>query len=169
MVREVRFDELEGVLGHDDLDVDAPQQAAEQRLEDPIARRHAGGVERPDDRRSAHHERRHRRARGERLVDVDDVELFVAQGADRAQGSGGVRGEGGDRPIGSRRQAVAERCDEGFGRRTVARPEDAGFVALAAQLTGESEHLGLDATGNAEAVRRDDPDPQHPHSHGSGR
>ena len=139
------------------------------RLEHPVARRHAGGVERADDRRAAHHQRRHRRPGGERLVDVEHVELLVAQGADRAQRGRGVGRQRGDRPVGRRRQAVAERRDERFRRRAVARSEHPRLVALAAQLAGQAEHLGLHAAGHAEAVGADDPDPQRPPQlHGSG-
>ena len=169
VLREVRGDELLGVLGDDDLDVDAAQQAIEHRLEHSIARRHTGGVEGADDRRAAHHQGGHRWPRGERFVDVEHVELLVAEGTHRSQSGGGVGRQRGDRSVGRRRQAVAERGDEWFRRRAIARSEHPRLVALAAQLACEPEDLRLDATGHAEAVGGDDPDPQRPPQlHGSG-
>ena len=129
--------------------------------EDPVARRAPGGVERADDRRRVHQHARHRRPGRQRLVDVEDVELLVVERPDRAQRGRGVGRQRGDRAVGRRRQAVAERRDERLRRRPVARPEHPGLVALAAQLAGQAEHLGLHAAGHGQAVGPDQPDP-HP-------
>ena len=86
-------------------------------------------------------------------MDVEHVELLVAQGADRAQRGRGVGRQRSDRPVRRRRQAVAERGDEWFRRWAVARAEHTRLVALAAQFAGETEDLRLDAARHAEAVR----------------
>ena len=159
---EVAAHELEGVLGDDDTAADVLGPAHDQRLEHAVAGRAAGGVERAHDRCRVHEQRGHRRAGHERLVDVEDVELLVVESPDRAQGGRRVRRQRGDRPVGRRRQAVAERGHEGLWRRPVARTEDADLVALAAQLAGEAEHLTLHAPGHGQAVGADHADAQRP-------
>ena len=157
---EVRLHEREGVLGDDDLDVDVADRPGQEALEHAIARRRAGGVERCDQRGAAEEQRRHRRPGGERFVDVQDVELLVAQGPDRTQRGGRVGGQGSDRSVGGGRQAVAERRDERLRWGTVTGSEHASLVPVAPQLAGEADDLGLDAAGNAQAVGGDQTDTQ---------
>ena len=107
------------------------------------------------DRRRVHEQRGHRRPGRERLVEVEHVELLVAQGADRAQRRGRVGGERGDRAVGRGRQAVAERGDERRRRRAVARREHAHLDAHRPQRARQAQHLALHAAGDRQAVRAD--------------
>ena len=59
----------------------------------------------------------------------------------------GVGCQRGDRAVRRRGQAVAEGRHERFGRRAVARAEDARLVTLPAQLARQAEDLGLHAAG----------------------
>ena len=98
----------------------------------------------------------------ERLVEVDDVEVLVAQRPDGAQLGRRVRGEGRHRAVGGGRHADAERGDAGVGRRTVAgRRAPAPRGPSGAQRPGQPEHLHLHAAGHGEAVGAHEPDPEH--------
>ena len=81
---------------------------------------------------------------------------------DRPQRGRGVGRQRGDRSVGRRRQAVAERRDERLGRRAVAGPEHPRLVALAAQLPGQPQHLGLHAARHGQAVGAHEADAQGP-------
>ena len=157
---EVRADQLEGVLRHDNLHVDGPQHPRQQRFEHAVALRVPGSVERRHERCPAHHVGGERRAGRERLVHVEYVELLVAQDPDRAHRGGRVGGERCDGAVGRRRQAVPQRRDEAERRRTVARPEHPRLVPGAPELAGEPEHLCLYPAGDAQAVGRHQPDAQ---------
>ena len=100
---------------------------------------------------------RHARTGRERLVEVDDLEALVAQGADRAQLGGRVRGQRSHRAVGRRRHAAAERGHAGVRGRAVAGAEHPRLVAERTQRAGEPEHLALDATGDGQGVRTDRP------------
>ena len=91
-------------------------------------------------------------------MEVQDVEVLVAEGGDGAEGARGVGGERRHRAVGRGGDAVAEGDDADLGGRAVARAENQHVVALAPQGMGEAEHLALDAAGNGEAVGADEPD-----------
>ena len=102
---------------------------AQQRAKVAVAGAGAGGVEGADQRRVLDQQRGGRRRRRERLVQVDDVERLVPQGADRAELGGQVRCQRGDRAVGLDRDRVAERDHRRVGRGAVARAENPHVVA----------------------------------------
>ena len=106
-----------------------------------------------------------RGAGGERLVQVEHVELLVPQGPDGAELRRGVGRERGHRAVGGGRDAVAERRHPGVGRRPVAGPEHPRLVAAGAAATrARPEHLPLHAPGHGQAVGADQPDPHPPNA-----
>ena len=122
----------------------------------------ARGVERGDDRRRVQQHRRLRRPGDERLVQVEHVELLVAERPHRAQRARRVGRERRHRAVGRGRQAVAERRDERGRRRAVARRQHPHLDAHLAELAGQAHHLGLHAAGHRQAVRADHRHPQQP-------
>ena len=122
----------------------------------------AGGVEGADQRCGLEEHGRLGRPGAERLVDVDHVERLVAQGPDGAQLGRRVRGDRGHRAVGHGGHAVAQGCDPGVGRWTVAGAEHPHVVARAPQRPGQAQDLALHAARQGQAVRADDADAHHP-------
>ena len=111
-----------------------------------------------------------RRARGERLVQVERRRSPRRAGPDRAQRGRRVRRERGHRAVGRGRDAVAERRHERLGRRPVARaraPAPRGPAPAATRA--RPEHLALHATRDGEAVRADEADAHRPRPYLRGR
>jgi hypothetical protein len=155
---EVGTGEVGGHLGNGTAQVDAHGHPRGDGHEPAVRQAAAGGVERADDGSGVHEQRRHRRAGRDRLVDVQHVELLVAQHADRAQCRRQVGGDRGHRPVRRRRDAVTQGGHKGGRRWTVARREDACLDALRPQHSGQSQDLQLHPTGDAEAVRAHETD-----------
>ena len=125
--------------------------------------RSPGGVEGADHRRRVQQQGGHGGPGGHRLVQVEHVEVLVAQGPDGAQRRRGVGGQRRHRAVGRGRDAVAERRDERVGRRAVAGSHHPDLVAPAAQRPGQPEDLPLHTAGHGQAVRADQTD-AHPAS-----
>ena len=127
--------------------VDPVEQPSQQRRQQAVAGRAAGGVERADRRCDMERDGRERRTRCQRLVHVDHVEDLVAEHAEGPQGGGRVGRERRHRAVGGGRKAVAERGDERLRRRTVARRQHPHLVPTPPKLARQPEHLGLHTTG----------------------
>ena len=141
-----------GVLGDRAPQAQAPGRVPGARSQPLVGGAPARGVEGADHRRGVEQEGGHRGPGNERLVQVHDVELLVAQGADRAQGTGGIGRDRGHRAVGGQRDAVAQGGDADVGRGPVAGTEHPGGMAEGTQGPRQGEHLGLHPAGQREAV-----------------
>ncbi len=157
---QVAVGELLRVGGHHAAHLDAAGQPAHDAVQHPVRAAVAGGVERAHDRRRVEQHGGLRRPRGQRLVQVEDVEVLVAKGADGAQHGRRIRRDRSDRPVGGGRDAVAERRHVRRRRRAVAGGQHPRLVSHRPQHPCQPEHLRLHAARDGHAVRAHQPDAQ---------
>ena len=129
----------EGVAGHvagrgrdRDPIVEPAGQEPGGRGQPVVGQGAAGGVEGADERGGLGQQGGHGGAGGQRLVQVDHVEVLVPQGPDQPELAGRVRGDRGDGAIGYGGDAGPQRGDARIGRGPVARPQHPGVITLAA-------------------------------------
>ena len=95
-------------------------------------------------------------------MQVEDVEVLVAQRPGWCAGADGSGASGATEPLAAVGMLLPRGVTPAVGRRAVARAEHPDLVARAPQRPGQPEHLALHAAGHGEAVRADEADPHRP-------
>ena len=161
---EIALGEKNRVLRHRHSMIDRRGERLERRVQVSITGALPRGVERRNDRRHLHYQRREGRSGRQRFVQMENVELLVLQNANGSQRRRRIGCQRRNRTICGRRHGIPERRHERVRRSTVAWTENPNLVTLSPQFTGQTHHLTLHPTRNREAVRA-----QHAHAQPAGR